>query len=178
MRITTNVASSNHAQAMCTQCNIMWYKLSVTCVRSGFLQGLRFPPPIKLTAMLDIFEILLKVALNIITIIFWRCLKFNPIRMYSNLLYTIILQTKSSVRFYIRLCEQFARYIIVSFLLMRQWWLICTRSTHWDGFVEYYPTKTIFWSRHITSTRTSSLYCRITKLSTTSSCVVLSKIVV
>jgi hypothetical protein len=31
---------------------------------SGFLRVLRFPQPIKLTAMIDITEILLKVALN------------------------------------------------------------------------------------------------------------------
>ena len=35
----------------------------------GFLQVLRFPPAIKLTAMHDITEILLKVALNTITLV-------------------------------------------------------------------------------------------------------------
>jgi hypothetical protein len=34
----------------------------------GFLQLLRFPPPMKLTSIHDIAEILLKVALNTITL--------------------------------------------------------------------------------------------------------------
>ena len=39
----------------------------------AFLQELRFPPPIKLTAMiLCISEILLKVVLDTITPLFWR----------------------------------------------------------------------------------------------------------
>jgi len=36
--ITTNVVSSNPAQARCTRHNIMWKSLSVTCVRSVFLK--------------------------------------------------------------------------------------------------------------------------------------------
>jgi len=41
MPITTNVVSSNHAQARCTRYHIMWWSLSVTCDRSvGFLRVL------------------------------------------------------------------------------------------------------------------------------------------
>jgi hypothetical protein len=35
---------------------------------NGFLRVFQFPPPIKLTATIDIIEILLKVALNTITL--------------------------------------------------------------------------------------------------------------
>jgi len=49
--ITTNVASSNPTQAICTRYNIMLIKF-VSDLRQvgGFLWVLRFPPPIKLTS--------------------------------------------------------------------------------------------------------------------------------
>jgi hypothetical protein len=62
MHITTNVGSSNPAQARCTRYNIMWESLSVTC---RFSPG----PPVSSnnkTDCHDITEILLKVALNTI----------------------------------------------------------------------------------------------------------------
>ena len=51
--ITTYVVISTPAQARCTLYNIMWWSMSVTCMRQigGFqLRVLRFSPPIKLTA--------------------------------------------------------------------------------------------------------------------------------
>ena len=65
--INTKVVSSNpvHSEV----CSIQHYMIKfVSDLRqvSGFLQVLRFPPPIK-TDCHDIAEILLKVALNIIT---------------------------------------------------------------------------------------------------------------
>ena len=55
MPITTNVVSSNPVQSRCTQYNIMWSSLSVTCCH-------------------DITKILLKVVLNTITLTlnYWK----------------------------------------------------------------------------------------------------------
>jgi hypothetical protein len=52
--ITTNVVSLNPAQAGCTHYNIIHVIKFVSDLRqvSGFLQEHRFPPPIKLTAMI------------------------------------------------------------------------------------------------------------------------------
>ena len=64
--ISTNIMSSNPAQARCTR--IQHYVIKfVSDLRqvSGFLWVLRFPSPIKLTRH-DVTEILLKVALNTI----------------------------------------------------------------------------------------------------------------
>ena len=55
--ITTEVVSSNPAQARCTRCNIM----------RQVGRFLRFPPQIRLHGHHDITEIVLKVALNTIT---------------------------------------------------------------------------------------------------------------
>ena len=53
----------------------------------GFLQLLRFPPPMKLTSIHDIAEILLKVALNTITLanqiqLANECLWFKEFRSF------------------------------------------------------------------------------------------------
>ena len=52
--------------ARCTRYSIMWSSLSVTCDRSVVF--FRFPPPISKTNRHDITAILLKVALNTITL--------------------------------------------------------------------------------------------------------------
>ena len=65
--ITTNVVSLNPAQARFTRYNIILYSLSVTCTRSMVFTS----TPISSTNKIDchnITEILLKVALNTITL--------------------------------------------------------------------------------------------------------------
>ena len=63
--ITTYVVISNPARVRCTRYNIMWWSLSVTCMRQG--------TPVFTTKKADrhdIAEILLKVALSTINITF------------------------------------------------------------------------------------------------------------
>ena len=66
MPFTTNVVSSNpiHGEVYSMQLNVIKFVSDLWQV-DGFLQVLRFPPPIKLTAH-DTTDILLKVVLNTI----------------------------------------------------------------------------------------------------------------
>jgi len=66
--ITTNVMSSNpaHGEVYLMQHYVIKFVSDLRQV-GGFLLVLRFPPPVKLTRH-DITEILLKVALSIITL--------------------------------------------------------------------------------------------------------------
>jgi hypothetical protein len=57
MPLTTNIVSSNPAQARCTRYNIMWLSFSVTCARSLISSTNK-------TDLHDITEIVLKGALN------------------------------------------------------------------------------------------------------------------
>ena len=66
--ITTNVVSSNPAQSRCIRYNIMWWSVSVTCDRSVIFSGTPVSSTNK-TDSHDIPKILLKVALNTITLI-------------------------------------------------------------------------------------------------------------
>jgi hypothetical protein len=53
IKTLSKVVSSNPAQARCTRYNIMWYKFDNELRQfGGYLRVLRFPPPIKLTAMI------------------------------------------------------------------------------------------------------------------------------
>jgi hypothetical protein len=83
--ITTNVVSPNLAQEKCTQYNIMWWRLSVTCGSSMDFSGTPVSSTNK-TYRHDITEILLKVILNTITRIsftwistwyYLQCILFN-----------------------------------------------------------------------------------------------------
>ena len=67
--ITTNVVGSNstHGEVHLIQHYVIKFVSDLRQI-SGFLRVLQFPPPIKLIAKIDITEILLKVALNIITL--------------------------------------------------------------------------------------------------------------
>ena len=78
--ITTNIVSSNPAQAKCTQYNIMWSSLSVTCDMSVVF-SVTTVSSINKNYHHDITEILLKVALNTITL--------NPYT-FQSFLYSLI----------------------------------------------------------------------------------------
>ena len=69
VHITTNVVSSNPAQARCIQYNYAIKFVSDLAAGGGFLQVLEFLPPIK-NDRRDITEMVLKVALNTITLTF------------------------------------------------------------------------------------------------------------
>jgi hypothetical protein len=64
--ITTNVVSSNPAQARRPQYNIMWSSLSVTYDRSGFSWGTPVVSYTNKTDRHNITELLVKMALNTI----------------------------------------------------------------------------------------------------------------
>ena len=67
MRITTDVASSNLAQAMCSRFNVIWYILSLTFAKSVAFSEYSVSSTNK-TDRHDITEALLKVALSTITL--------------------------------------------------------------------------------------------------------------
>jgi hypothetical protein len=80
--ITTKVVNSNptHGEVYLIQHYVIKFVSDLRKV-SGFL---RFIPPIKLTTMIDITVILLKVALNTITLILQRNLSCTVIQSESN----------------------------------------------------------------------------------------------
>jgi hypothetical protein len=84
--ITTNVVSSNpvHDEVYSIQLCVIKFVSDLRQV-CGFLRVLRFPPPIKLTH--DITEILLKVALNNITLTLSHIYNLN-IRILKGGLYS------------------------------------------------------------------------------------------
>jgi len=114
MPITTKVVSSNRVQdeVYSKQHYLIKFVNDFRQV-GGFLWALRFPQPIKLTAMIT--EILVKMALNIITL--------NPNSWRKkNFLYLQILTTHPFVGifklFFCKFCLYFSLYLDLSFVFL------------------------------------------------------------
>ena len=89
MPITTNGVSSNpvHGEAYSIQHYVIKF-VSDSSLVGGFIWVLLFPPPLKLTTtIIDITQILLKVALNTITLTITLKISGDYIRNKIKLLY-------------------------------------------------------------------------------------------
>ena len=111
--ITTNILTSNPAQTMCTQYNIMWSSLSVTCDRSVVISGF----------------------LSVLISVLWWTLRF-PYKNYVQFFFTLSC-FRSLFTLFVFLCQEWCpTHIVLCFCLvflrlLYHMWLVSLDSPFW-----------------------------------------------